>query len=254
MLNKINENKVIKLYGEGMSQAKIAKSINRSQGAIWKILKKNNINCRGKKFRKHKINELFFETWTSNMAYILGFITADGNVSKNSLRIKIHKNDIEILEFIKSNLGGGPIRISKENYIIADFNSIKLIESLKLYEVVPNKTAKLKLNFDIPEIYIRDYIRGLFDGDGCVWLRPHGISCEIVSASKNFMDKIFAFIKVGKLRCRKYPNDLARNPQYILTINKLKNILEFRDFIYHEDAFALKRKKEKFYTTQLRKL
>lgn len=40
----------------------------------------------------HKIydlNENFFETWSFDMAYILGYIYADGNMSKDKYRLRI---------------------------------------------------------------------------------------------------------------------------------------------------------------------
>ena len=54
---------------------------------------------------KYKINSDFFKFWTPNMAYVLGFIAADGSLEDTSyLRgkyLRICSSDIEIIEKIK---------------------------------------------------------------------------------------------------------------------------------------------------------
>ena len=55
---------------------------------------------------KYKINRDFFKAWTPEMAYVLGFIAADGSLEDASyLRgkyLRICSSDINILEKIKA--------------------------------------------------------------------------------------------------------------------------------------------------------
>ena len=54
------------------------------------LLKVNNIPQRknGKDSRKFKVNDQFFNTESPNMAYILGFWAADGNVHSKENRME----------------------------------------------------------------------------------------------------------------------------------------------------------------------
>ena len=67
------------------------------------------------------------------MAYILGFISADGSINKqkNSLSIELQSRDVEILEFIKQKdgtyiYGSLKVLLSNENN--------KLIGKLNLFQ------------------------------------------------------------------------------------------------------------------------
>lgn len=61
--------------------------------------------------RKYAVNENFFDLWTEPMAYILGFIIADGGISNYNIRIQIHKKDIKFLHYMNEQLSSEyPIR------------------------------------------------------------------------------------------------------------------------------------------------
>ena len=53
--------------------------------------------------RKYDINENYFKTWSNNMAYILGFIAADGVIQKENQCVSISQKESYILEDIKKN-------------------------------------------------------------------------------------------------------------------------------------------------------
>ena len=74
--------------------------------------------------RKYSLNEDYFENINSNnKAYILGFIYADGSIYGNYLSIRVSAKDVEILNYIKFELGyGGNIR----DYIIKNNNYVEL--------------------------------------------------------------------------------------------------------------------------------
>lgn len=81
-------------------------------------------------------NENFFKRWSSKMAYVLGFFTADGNMIKN-------KRDAHFIEFQ-----------------ITDNDLLKL-------GLTPNKSKTIELP-KIPDKYFSHFLRGYFDRDGCV--------------------------------------------------------------------------------------
>jgi intein/homing endonuclease len=140
--------------------------------------------------RLYKVKENYFDNWSHNMAYILGFITADGSVeARGVLSVELAEKDIEVLEFIRNEISPqSPIKITKKKgkrYIRLRINSTQIISSLQQYSIIPNKTYLVKLNFDIPRNYLGDYLRGLFDGDGWVHCRRNTIESGIVSKSED---------------------------------------------------------------------
>ena len=50
---------------------------------------------------KYKVKEDFFESWNRQMAYVLGFTFADGNIYKNVLSWDLQKRDKSVLIKIK---------------------------------------------------------------------------------------------------------------------------------------------------------
>lgn len=125
---------------------------------------------------KYKCNESYFNSInTSNKAYLLGFIWADGSVSlRAGLSFSIKKNDISILEFIKKELeSDAPIKhftIKGNDYVRFAINRISLSKDLISLGLGSNKS---KNNAPIPAIkkdLLSHFLRGLFDGDGSIWL------------------------------------------------------------------------------------
>jgi len=196
---------------------------------------------------KFQLREDFFEKWTSKMAYILGFASADGCVSGNTFSINLHKKDVEVLEFIQKQLcPNKPIEQDKgrPSKTFRVFSTV-LIKSLAKYNIIPRKSFQIRANFEIPEEFFGDYLRGIFDGDGWVYLRRNSLSAGICSASKWFLEDLRSKAgNIGRIRERLY---LDRNPLYEWNM-EVSDALKMRDLMYRNDCFSLKRKKEKFYS------
>jgi len=123
-----------------------------------------------------KFNHNYFEHIDSEeKSYFLGFIMADGCVIKdrNSLAIKIHKKDEHILESFKECIEfEGDLWYHKQrtNMCQISMSHVKLKEDLNNLGVVSNKTHTLKFPKLRKDLY-RHFIRGFFDGDGCVRIK-----------------------------------------------------------------------------------
>lgn len=123
-----------------------------------------------------KYDKDFFKTWSSNMAYILGFMYADGNIvqtKRDNHYIAIYTADKELLvnmaKCMKSDHKVAE-RISDtgSNFRI-QIGSKEWFQDLGVLGLFPDKTARMRLP-EIPQEYFGDFVRGYFDGDGNVWM------------------------------------------------------------------------------------
>ncbi|MBS9803570.1 endonuclease [Bacillus toyonensis] len=83
---KLSKSEITQQYAEGKSTSEIATLANVSARYIRMVLSDSNVPRRaiGSWKRKYDITENYFKTWSNNMAYILGFIAADGVIQKEN--------------------------------------------------------------------------------------------------------------------------------------------------------------------------
>lgn len=201
---------------------------------------------------KRIINEDFFKNWSHEMAYILGFITADGNIFENRLGIILHIKDVELLEKVAKKLGEN-ISVSKyEKTCRIAIRCDEWVKDLNYLGVFSNKTFSIKPP-NVPKEYINSYIRGIIDGDGCINIRnrkvKNGIRVSIrgnefvVEWLKNIINEIvdskanysYSNTKNGVSYCLQY------------SYNKALNLLKW---IYYDGCLKMDRK-YKIYTDYL---
>jgi intein-encoded DNA endonuclease-like protein len=154
--------------------------------------------------KKKTYNENYFEVIdTEDKAYFLGLIFADGCVTNNpkqhryQLVIKLHKKDVHILEnFINSIEGDMDVWCSKKlETCQVHLSGKKIISDLDTLGVVQNKTFSVKYPI-IDEKFENHFLRGFFDGDGCVRIntdKRDGSTrgdLRIVSGSVDMLNKI----------------------------------------------------------------
>lgn len=198
--------------------------------------------------RKYNIDENYFDAIdTQNKAYILGFIYADGCLSKNKseIIIKLHHKDEDILNIIKSELKSEhPIkRITsyKNHQSVFSFSSKKLYNGLSKIGLTPSKTFTInfpKLNDEL----IRHFIRGYFDGDGCLYKGGKNKKLNffnIFTASFDFKEGICDYLSRNKIEYKIYHRDSG----YSININKKESSDIFYNLIYSDAEIYMERKK-----------
>ncbi len=142
------------------------------------------------------------------MAYVLGFFAADGCMIKNNRGahfIEFHITDLDILEKIKKLLEAeNKISTRKTSAELANayrlqIGSKEMFKDLLSLEFKPRKSASVQFP-KIPNKYLKDFVRGYFDGDGNVYANEYqrkgkpsksltllaGFTC----GSKNFLEKL----------------------------------------------------------------
>lgn len=186
------------------------------------------------------------------MAYILGFTTADGCVNFNptkwvySLSYGLNKDDIEILEFIRSEIcPTKPIsQPNKQDMVRLEFNSKTLCNDLINLGVTPRKTG-FEILPKVPDEYRFDYLRGLFDGDGSIYFNEKSKSkwsrtavFAITCSNKNYLEDLrLKICPLGKIR--------VGNNTFDWRIQKQSDIRSIASLMYVNSNFSLKRKRDK---------
>ncbi|WP_052158758.1 LAGLIDADG family homing endonuclease [Halobacillus sp. BBL2006] len=236
----LTDQEVIELYQNGERTAEIAEKANVSARLINSVLRKHNVERRpkGSWRRKYEVNEHYFRTWSNNMAYILGFFAADGNIPKETQLVSFAQKEFSILEDIKNELESShPIRRNEKIgvHLLTINSKIMRTDLIELHGLQPNKSLKLKFPH-IPPNHISHFVRGYFDGDGYVNYQKKQVC--IVCGSQEFLDALQSLINMKGIK-----SSLATTKSYSrIYINGRKSIKQFADWIYSDSDLFLSRK------------
>ena len=232
----------------------------------------------------YKVNRNYFKQIDSeNKAYILGFFYADGYNSGTQASFTQLDQDRDILDQINKELDSD-INISKKvqksnNKIIDNLiiSSKEMCEDLSKLGAIQNKSLNLKFpDKIIPEKFMRDFIRGYFDGDGCVWngkrkkmkvkdaSRPSGYRerivhnvkftitgyDEFINSLQDYLISVLNFKKT-KLNYSKAKNINNNTKECVCTMeySGRKQMEKFFNYLYTDAKIFGKRKYNKFLET-----
>ena len=203
---KENQDKIVSQYLDGVSKYRLSQDYHVSESVIKRILLEHGVQLRTiqqANKAKFKIDEKFFDIESSNLAYILGLWAADGNVSAkdNRLDLELNSLDYDLLEQIRNVIKSErPIKIyqCQSGYVKNKlyFWSAHVKQKMIEYGIVPNKmySPDFHVPYKLSKKYWIDYIRGFFDGDGCI-KKSSSITFELNSINHNFLKEIQQFFK-----------------------------------------------------------
>ena len=264
--------KIEELYLSGLTIKEINQKHlpNVKEGTINLVLRQAGITRPNG--RKPSFNQDYFETIDDERkAYWLGFIMADGsiiektgvngNVTGMTLRIELKKDDDYHLEaFIKDissdnkvryyysekDMGKDKFTKPKHNAYVS-FGSRKLCKDLNKYGVVPRKSLIISELPNIPKEYMRHYIRGFFDGNGCVSLMKQydGISCKFSSTYKFatvLRDYLVSEIGINNVKVAQSKE--CNVSQF--SFSAKRDVVNFYNYLYQDATVYLNRKKDIF--------
>jgi len=225
------------------------------------------VNFRGRfNQRKYDVNYDFFKVWTHNMAYILGFIYADGYLGKDNsgLRINLQLSDQIFLNQIREELGyEGEVKTSVVktnnkiyNYCYLDISSMDIISDLRRLGVYPNKSLTVTYPDFIPKEFEIDFLRGIFDGDGCVEVKrqihktknsdTYQLRSRFVSGSSDFINGIESVMRNSYGFKKKNISHTRNRTAMELAYSTHESEKLYKLFYENENVLYLPRKKEKF--------
>jgi hypothetical protein len=215
-------------------------------------------------YQKIRYNENFFKEWSPEMAYVLGLIYTDGNLhirkAKSGYELGIlsfAQKDKELVEKFLALMDCDATIRFKERKILKNtvagelyyFNigNNDIANDLIRLGVTPNKSLNMKFP-EIPDIYLRHFVRGFFDGDGSVYLE-HGksIRVKLLSGSKVFVKSLNNLLVNEGLSNRFINGGTPSSPNaYFIRYNTDQDVLQFYMFIYNnisEEMYYLRKKK-----------
>ena len=245
---KITKEEIKSLYLSGKSLSEIALIAGCRFENIRSHLKRMQISCRKQEEaqRKMYLNQEFFNSIdTEEKAYVLGFLFADGynNEVKNQISIRLHKKDIDILIKIRDLLFPNKdkmIRIYKELYADLSINSLKISKDLSKLGCIQNKSLILKFP-NISSELIPHFIRGYFDGDGCISIKKE-FQLNI-TGTKEFITSIQEILcKNLEITKTKFSKRRKEVEIYSMQYKGKQNCIKILDFLYKDCKISLERK------------
>lgn len=223
----MNLNKeIISLYSSGIKVSEIVLKCSVSRTTIYRILKDSHITReQGESLRMssgHTINHFAFHELTDESAYWIGFLMADGNITKNSVRLGLMPSDIEHLQKFRTFVHGTQKFIKNQRSLMFQIHSKIMVSKLQDYNIIPNKTFKATT----PPILQnnRHYWRGIIDGDGCISLVNNKILLSLTgtySICQQFSDYIYD-------NCFPIRNTITPRHNALNITSSIKNTFEIR--------------------------
>jgi hypothetical protein len=203
-----------------------------------------------------KINENYFEVIdTEDKAYWLGFLYADGCISQDHRHIIVSLSPVDYEHLVMLNNcmdSEYTIKFMDDNrYITLNIARKKIAEDLIDKGCVPAKSLILQFPTEdkLPKELQRHFIRGYFDGDGCISTklrtkknRPNPImECEVnFLGTRNMLEHIADIIPVENIKVIEF------GKIYKFRIHNKKDIIKLMDYLYEDSSFYLQRKFDKY--------
>jgi intein-encoded DNA endonuclease-like protein len=167
---------------------------------------------------RKRVNEHFFKTWSPQMAYVLGFMFADGslldtNTSSRTYYLQFSNNDLDLLKKIRLVIKSEHdiyirpshvMKHKKKKYLaqtgyVFKFGNKVMYQDLLYLGMVHRKSKSMHLP-KIPLEYFSHFLRGYFDGDGCIYTSvPKGrkstrLRVIFSSGSKAFLSELSSLL------------------------------------------------------------
>ena len=216
-------------------------------------------------FRK-ALDTAFFDTWSTRMAYTLGFFAADGSMYVNShgaRYVDFTSTDRVMIDNVKSLLGAEH-RISQRRRSHPNWKPVfrmqlgggELFEALTALGFTPNKDETLQFPA-VPPMYLGAFTRGFFDGDGCIsygWYQQQDrrrrslyVQACFASGTLEFLKALDATVSQATGMAPGYLRQ--RNIGAYLYYQRRPDLRKLYDFMYPDslpDQESLPRKRRRF--------
>jgi len=178
-------------------------------------------------------NEKFFDNWSPDLAWLVGIVLSDGHVSNifHGKYIWVKMCDKDVLDKIKIITGYKgdvqPCKREKPHYkkpYIITIGGKKIWQFFTDLGMDNHKSYTAKWPIGLPDEYINHFIRGLFDGDGSIYLNKNNYPFARICGTEKLMNSVSEYIN---LHFTEHPNKTKTNYIIQYTGNRAKDFLKF---------------------------
>lgn len=264
-----NEILFLKKYSSIYGGIQCSKVLNRSEHSIYSKCSKLNLEVKTienltefeikklqTQFSKSKLS-LNFSSNPKELSYFLGYFWADGYIFKNSLRLEITREDADNLKPILNKLGyfteTSRVRLNRKEQVCYQYSNKDIANTFKLLGKYPNSIeSHEKILKFIPKKYHIWFLRGLIDGDGCIYINESNPSMIQFSISNSYnFDWTYLYnYLISNFNCKcKIIKRSCRNGTNLSSVirccgkNNVSNLL--KELYKEDDGLYLKRKYNK---------
>jgi intein/homing endonuclease len=256
---------IINYYKEVQSLTLLSEKFNICKSTLYYHLKKSGVDTKldrkklGERVRKFEIDPNFFSKIdTRDKAYITGILHSDGCITKRNNQVRIKLCDLDLLEEINKKIyknrptysGGQSIPSHKKNSCIV-ISHPQIYTDVQKHGCCLDKTYNLKFPTTISEDLMSDYLRGFFDGDGCIYvnkkLKYRPATVKII-ATRVWCESLVSYLNTLGIQSTIYDDKRHDNRVTGFTISNVSDILNFHRLIYKDinNQIFLKRKYDKY--------
>lgn len=245
---KIKSKEICEYFLNGHPIPNCAKFFQLNSQTIVNHLKKNNIEYTI--LKDINVNQNYFDNIdTEYKAYFLGYIVADGNISKTTNRICfcINSDDDYILNELKKDINSKNLirrrkvydKRTNKSYNSSTFqiNGQTLKSGLLKYGINSNKSNNFLFPDLIPPKMFKHFLRGMFDGDGHISKNRTLVS---LISTKEFLNSLNSMFFHNN---NQYIQEVTKNANvFRLQIQTSQTILNFLNYLYSDAKVYLIRK------------
>lgn len=194
---------------------------------------------------QHPFNEAIFDTWSDEMAWLLGVIWSDGCLF--STTVEISSKDLQLIELVMAVIGGGTYRLKNGGkHLRVYFSSVHTAARLRELGLIEHKSLTVRWP-DVPVAYEGAFVRGLIDGDGSVLAgssRPGqqvpDLTVQLVTASPMLRDGFAAWCQRVGVRApvgvRVYPDHPAWAPLWRFMVREQDSLRTLHALLYPDEG------------------
>lgn len=219
------------------------------------LIRSNKINS-----RKYSVDDQYFQSInTERKAYWLGFIYADGYITKcrnqklvgislkssDKLQLEALRNDLQatypIKEYTTESFG------VEVQYVRLLMTSEQMYDSLLKKGVLERKSLILQFPLDLPCELVHHFIRGYFDGDGSFARRKENKDDYAfkVLGTQEFLQELSTKVGFPNRTLRKRWKHSDKN-NWVLEIDGKRQVLTIGDYMYQGATMFMSRKYDRY--------
>lgn len=248
---KYNKDDIVNIYESGKNSSEICKLLGCHRSTVERTLKKNHIKTRRRSdycdFDKYYLDRID----TEEKAYFLGFMYADGynQESNGTARIVLQLRDMDFLNKLAKLLNHAKkASVTRLNQSQICFCSRHFTRRLAELGCIQNKSFKIIFpKWLLNTKFVRHFIRGYFDGDGCLYFNKELKKPVITIVSTNDFCKSLQQISKNELSI--IPQKLETHPNHITKryrISGKNKCLTFLNWLYQDATIYMDRKYQKY--------